>query len=282
MEIVENIMNPWFETSCVIALVFLGIICGRAVWQLPKSLRTCAYFLPLLVIIGLIILRLVNLQTFIEPLFWISTGRFKFVILSLAVTMGLTAPLPQLPYKWEKIVTCIIMAAFIMIFFIPPFLAPALVKNDLAKLNNKIDSDGNCFQSKNYTCAPAAAVTALRKLGFPAHEGEIAILARTNPFTGTLPGSLYTALQKRYEHQGLNCSYRRFDSITQLQEAGVTLVAVKDAFLRDHCVAVLEVSDDTVTIADPSIGKTLISRDHFARIWRFSGIVMSREILQSI
>jgi predicted double-glycine peptidase len=60
------------------------------------------------------------------------------------------------------------------------------------------------------------------------------------------------------------------------------LAVVRDAFLLDHCVAVLDVSDLTVVIADPVLGKQLMSHEQFERMWRFTGIVLQRDVLGSI
>jgi len=174
------------------------------------------------------------------------------------------------------------MVVIVVHFSVSNFIATALLKYDLSNLQTTIDSDGICFQSRDYTCGPAAAVTALRKLGFHAQEGEIAVLARTSPIIGTLPRCLYAALQNRYGHKGLKCQYRHFDSITQLKGQGITLAVVKDAFLSDHCVAVMEVSDRMVTIADPVFGKLNMSYKQFEKIWRFSGIVLNQDPSQSI
>ncbi|MCK4957998.1 MAG: hypothetical protein KAT00_01325, partial [Planctomycetes bacterium] len=68
--------------------------------------------------------------------------------------------------------------------------------------------------------------------------------------------------------------FRRFDSTSQLINGGITLVVIQDAFMLDHCVAVLDVSNDAVTIADPSIGEISIPVDEFEKAWRFAGIVL--------
>jgi hypothetical protein len=195
--------------------------------------------------------------------------------------MGLTTPLSRLPYKFEKVAIYILMVVVVVWFSVLPFLVPALIEGYLANLTTRLDSNGICFQTTGYTCAPAAAVTALRKLGLPAQEGEIAILSHTSPVTGTLPGCLQAALQNRYGDEGLRCQYRHFDSIRQLKDAGLTLAVVKSAFLSDHCIAVLEVSDKMITIADPAGGKRLLSHKQFEEIWRFSGIVLKRDSTQS-
>ena len=168
------------------------------------------------------------------------------------------------------------MLIFVTAFAILPFLMPALVKNDLSKIETRIGEDGICYQSKSYTCGPAAAVTALKKLGLNAQEGEIAVLARTNPIYGTLLWTLYSALQNRYHDQGIQCQFKTFDSIKQLRNAGITLVSIKESTLLDHCVAVLDVSESLVTIADPISGMEILSHQQFAEKWHFSGIVINR------
>ncbi len=102
------------------------------------------------------------------------------------------------------------------------------------------------------------------------------MLARTNPLTGTLLWTLYSALKQRYADQGLQCRFRTFDSIEQLKNAGITLVSIREATLLDHCVAVLAVSDTLVTIADPVTGIEVLSHGQFERKWHSCGIVVSK------
>ncbi len=275
-------MNPWFETAGIIIVVLLGIFLGKVFSGFRRPYWTVGYFVPLGLIAILVMARCNNSWAFVPPISWLTAGRVRFVILSLAVTMGLTTPLSRLPRKCEKLIICILMTAVVFWFSVLPFLVPALIKDHLANLKTMLDSDGICFQTTDYTCAPAAAVTALRKLGLPAHEGEIAVLSRTSPVAGTLPGSLRAALQDRYGADGLKCRYRRFDSIGQLKDADITLAMVRDTFLSDHCVAVLEVSDRMVTIADPVTGRKSMSHKQFEKIWRFTGIVLERDCPQSI
>jgi len=273
-------MTPWLETIGIILVALLGVFLGKVFSRLHKSYWMIGYFLSLLLIVFLAITRCSNSLAFVPPFVW-AAGRLKFVIFSLAVTMGLTTPLSRLPHKFEKVAICILMVMIVVWFSVLPFLAPALIEGHLANLTTRVDSNGICFQTTDYTCAPAAAVTALRKLGLPAHEGEIAILSHTSPVAGTLPGCLQAALQNRYGAEGLRCRYRRFDSIVQLKDAGITLAVVKDAFLSDHCVAVIEVSDRMITVADPIMGKKSLSHKQFEKIWRFSGIVLKRDSTHS-
>ena len=275
-------MNPWVETAGVVLIAVLGVFLGRVFSGLRKPYWLLGYFLPLALIAILVLIRFNNVLRFVQPFCWVATGRVKFVILSLVVTMGLTVPLSRLPRKCERILVCILMAGIVIWFSILPFLVPALIKDHLSNIKTRLDSNGVCFQTTDYTCGPAAAVTALGKLGLSAHEGEIAVLSHTSPVAGTLPACLSSALQSRYGAVGLKCRYRRFDSIEQLRNAGLTLAMVRDSFLLDHCLAVLEVSDQTITVADPVAGTMLMSHEQFEKIWRFSGIVLERDHTQSI
>jgi len=275
-------MIPWFETIGVVFVAFVGVVFGRLFSRLKKPYWTLGYFLPLLLILSLVIARYNNLFTLTLPCLWLTAGRIKFVILSLTVTMGLVTVLSRLPRRLERVLVSILITVVVIWFSILPFVVPILVKDHLSNLRTMVDSNGICFQTTAYTCAPAAAVTALRKLGLPAQEGELAVLSHTSPFTGTLPWCLYTALQNRYRADGLECQYRIFDSTAQLKDAGVILAVVKDAFLLDHCVAIIDVSDKIITVADPVMGRILMPHEQFEKIWRFSGIVLKRNTTQSI
>ena len=275
-------VNPWLETIGVVLIALMGIAIGRVFSSFRRPCWTLGYFIPLALIAMLVTTRFAHSMAFMPPFSWLATGRVKFIVLCLAVTMGLTTPISRLPRKCEKFITCILMAMVVVWFSVLPFLVPALIKDHLLNLKTRVDSNGICFQTTDYTCAPAAAVTALRKLGLHAQEGEIAVLSRSSPVAGTLPRCLYAALRDRYGADGLRCRYRHFDSLAQLRDAGVTLAVVRDKFLSDHCVAVLEVSDGVVIVADPVLGRMLISHKQFEKIWRFSGIVLKRDSTPSI
>ena len=148
------------------------------------------------------------------------------------------------------------------------------MKARLLSLPTIIDADGVCFQSTDYTCGPAAAVTALGKLGFAAHEGELAFLSYSNPITGTFPLCLESAIQSHYGGRGLDCRYRRFNSVDELAGADLTIAVIKSSFLWDHCIVVLGVNDKYVILADPVFGKMQMARWKFEKIWRFTGITL--------
>ena len=57
---------------------------------------------------------------------------------------------------------------------------------------------------------------------------------------------------------------------------GETLAVVKDTLFTDHCVVVLDVTENEVVLADPVTGRRFISHEDFKSIWRFSGITLRR------
>ena len=275
-------MNPWVETTGVVLIALLGAWVGRRFSRFHKPYWVLGYLIPAGLIAILALVRFDPALAFVRPFAWIAAGRIRFVTLSLAVSMGLTVPLSRLPYKWEKLVVCLLMAGFVIWFSILPFLIPAVMREKLSNLQTHYDANGICRQTTDYTCGPAAAVTALGRLGLAAEEGELAVLSYSSPITGTLPACLSSALQNRYRADGLRCRYRRFDSVYQLRTAGVTLAVVKEAFFKDHCLTVLHVSEEAVTVADPVTGVRLMPHRQFEKIWRFAGIVLERGPSQSI
>src|SRR5262249_23801319 len=141
----------------------------------------------------------------------------------------------------------------------------------------QIDKDGICIQTTDYTCGPASAVTALRKLGLPAEEGQIAILSCTSFQEGTPLDMLADTLQQKFAGDGLQVKCRVFKSIQELKGAGLTLAVIKYGFMVDHWVTVLEVTDTEVVIGDPLGGLRHLSYDDFSKQWRFIGIVLTRK-----
>ncbi len=275
-------MDPWLETLGAVCVALLGIVLGRVFSRMPKFYWTLGCLLPLALIGILLAARWDSALPFARSFNWIVLGRTKFVILSLVVTVGLTTPLSRLPHRFERLIVCIVMALGVVWISVVPFLVPALIRDHLSALGTRLDSNGVCLQTTRYTCGPAAAVTALGKLGLSGEEGEIAVLSRSSPVLGTLPACLSAALENRYASDGLTCQLRHFDSVDQLRDAGITLAVVRDAFLLDHCLAVLEVSDSIVTVADPVFGRRSMTYEQFEKIWRFSGIVLRRDTTHSI
>ncbi|MBN1457772.1 MAG: hypothetical protein JW912_07970 [Sedimentisphaerales bacterium] len=269
-------MNSLAETLVVVFVSIAGAYIGRRLSISAGLYKAFGFIIPFL-LIGLILAgRFFDSLIYYQPLASITIGHFRFMVLAFAISLGLTAAMPQLRYKWEKFVVVAVMLIFVVCFTILPCLVPVMLEGELSSLQTRINADGVCIQSKDYTCGPAAAVTALTKLGLDADEGQLAIHSRTSSITGTLPQDLYDAINDLYAKDGLECQFRKFDSVKELINGGITLVIMQDTFMVDHCVAVLDVSSDAVTIGDPEIGKISLPLSKFENAWKFAGIVLKR------
>jgi predicted double-glycine peptidase len=191
--------------------------------------------------------------------------------------MLILTPITRMPRTRLRILTSVFVPLFVVQASVMPFLMPAMQRAELARLQTSIPSDGVCRQSTDYTCGPAAAVTALRALGIHADEGEIAVLAFTSRSTGTEPDVLAAALQSHYAAQNLVCTYRAFQSAADLPTDRPTIALIRYRLLVDHYVTVLKVGKNQLTIGDPLSGLTHESIDEFERDWRNVGIVIGHK-----
>jgi len=271
-----NDMSPWVETIAVGLLAGLGVLLGIGFSRLPKPYWTIGYFIPLALALWIVVVGKKPELLFVAPASWLMRGRMPFAVIGFIATLILTTPLRQLPNLRSRLLVNVLMTWIVVQIALWPFLAPAFNQAYLASLTTNMDSDGICRQSNEYNCGPAAAVTALRKLGFPAEEGQLAILARTSSAVGTPPDMLAKALQDQYGSQGLVCEYRLFKGISELRIAGLTLAVIELGFLVDHYVVVLEVTDQAVIVADPLSGIKILSHREFTKSWRSLGIVLKR------
>lgn len=245
--------------------------------RLPKLYWLIGYFLPFVMIVLYAVGSREPALAFTPPISWMRMGRIKFAIVGFIGAMILTTPLMKLPNRRDRVAVGCLMVLVVLLTSVWPFLAPAFNRDYLASLTTRIDDDGVCLQNTSYTCGPASAVTALRKLGIAADEGQIALLAHTSATIGTPPDILAAALSRQFARQGLICDYRGFKSIADLKKAGLTLAVVKYNLLLDHYVTVLDVSDRAITVGDPLNGLTKLSPAEFAAEWRFEGVVVSRK-----
>lgn len=268
----------WVETFGILLVAAAGILLGRAASRRSTPERVLAMGVSF-GLIGLILLSRVGALWQPVPLLCpIAASRLRFFLLTFAVTLGLTAPLSQLRSYVSRFATCLVMAFFIATLVSVPFLGPALIRSELAASPTRIDIDGVCRQSQPFTCGPAAAVTALNHFGVEATEADLALAARTSPLIGTSPWDLYRTLKSDYAVEGLEYSFLHMRSIDQLPADAVLLAVVRDAPATDHCVAVLAVDENTVTVADPMAGLIHMPRKSFTQLWRNCGILLQRTL----
>ena len=255
---------------------FSGFLLGRWFSRLPKPYWLLGYFLPLVLALLYGAAMRMPALVLVPPISWMMMGRNRFAVIGFIATMVLSTPLSRLPQKRNRVAIVALMVVIVCFMSVWPFLAPAFNRSHLASLKTRIDADGICLQSNDYNCGPAAAVTALRKLGLSAEEGEVAILAHTSSATGTPADVLARALQAHYAKDGLVSEYRVFRSVDELMHGGLTLAVIKYHFLEDHYVTVFEVTDKEVVVGDPAHGLRTFTHQEFRDKWRFEGVVLKR------
>lgn len=271
-------MDLWLETIGVFGIAAVGMALGHWASRSGVFSRTSALVITF-ALVGLVLLG--HFPSLVQrwPVFYpLAAGRVRFVLLAFAVTLGLSTPLAQLTRPTVRMLTCVIMALYVAALTILPFVGPAAVQGQLAELQTEWDTDGVCRQTLPFTCAAAAATTALDRLGIAAEKGELAVAVRTSPVIGASVWTLYRVLRQRYEPQGVSFSFVLFDTLEAVPHDGVMLAVMRDSVLGDHCVAVLEVSAHEVVIADPARGRVRLSTAEFLRTWRGSGIVLRKPL----
>jgi predicted double-glycine peptidase len=261
----------------VIALACVGAIIGIWFARRKNAWWTAGFFLPLIVILMIGMTRRWYPLGLMIPFRWLVEGRTEFALIAPLASMLMCTPITRMPDIRSRTMAGIFVALFVVQASVMPFLMPGLQKAELAKLQTNIPSDGVCRQSTDYTCGPAAAVTAMRALGVNVDEGEIAVLAHTSRSTGTEPDVLAEALQSRYAAQNLCCTYRSFHSAADLPADRPTIALINYKFLVDHYITVLKVGKNQLTIGDPLSGITQESFDEFERDWRKVGIVIGHD-----
>lgn len=270
-------MNPWLETAGV---AFLAVAAVLLSWWVGRRRRIFVFIVTgaALIVVALIgVSRRVEALNFTEPIMHLTAGRREFVILAFAGTMLLLTPLSLLPRRNERRLIKLLAVVAVFYFSILPFLQPAMARPRLEAIETHFDEQGVCLQSYDYTCGPAAAVTALRRLGVEAGEGELAIAAHTSPIVGTAPDLLAAALNRGFGKKGVRAEYKWFNAIDELDTRALTLVVVRGGAFVDHYVVVVHVGRDDVRIADPIDGYRTVSRDAFDQMWRGSGVTVTRQ-----
>ncbi len=215
-------------------------------------------------------------MAFVPPTSWLSGGSERWLSLSIAGAMTLGALAAKVREAGQRRALLMLAGIVVLRSGTLPFAGPIFTRDALRTMKTHVDRRGVCLQNTSYNCGPAAAVTALRRLGFPAEEGQIGLLCKTDPFFGTADDKLAEVLAKRYGPQGLVVEHRYVKSVEELREWPVVIAVIKFSLFIDHYVAVLKVDGDTVTVGDPLTGADELSKQEFEKKWNHVAILLKR------
>ena len=146
-------MGGWFEIAGVITAAFLGAVAGRSFSRLKNPHWGWGYLLPLTLIFSLALITYAGLNASTPLLAWISSGRLRFVIIALSVTMGAMTLIGRLTNRIEKAFLFVVMIGVVAWGSVLPFVMPMIIRGDLADLKTKTDDNNICVQSTTYTCS---------------------------------------------------------------------------------------------------------------------------------
>ena len=269
-------MDAWVETGGILLLAVIGAGLGLWCSRQHKPFWVLGFIIPLGITFLVAIPRFASRLEFAPPFAWLLAGRTEFALAAFIIPLLLLTPLSRLPQARDRKAVLGLMLILLLYYCVAPFLAPAFNRGYWLQAQTRIDRNNICIQRTDYDCGPAAAVTALRVLGLPAHEGEIVILSHCTSVMGTPPDVLSNALQKRFGPHGLVAQYRYFDSMAELAEAGLVLAVIRHGLLEDHYVTVFKADAEQIIAGDPSRGLVVYPTAQFERVWRRTGIQLSR------
>ena len=124
--------------------------------------------------------------------------------------------------------------------------------------NVTVDSEGVVLQTRNYTCGPAALVTVLQRLGVNTTEDELAGLAGTTEDGTTMQGLLEASRAK-----GVNATGMKLN-ISELKE-NMIAYTINDGM--GHYTVINEITNETIKLADPSLGNIEMNIEEFTEIY---------------
>ncbi|MBF2083470.1 MAG: peptidoglycan-binding protein [Thermoleptolyngbya sp. C42_A2020_037] len=136
-------------------------------------------------------------------------------------------------------------------------------------LDDNLRPNGVFQQTATSSCAPAAMATVLRRWGLDETESSVAKLAGTSRLGTSMPQLITAAHQLQMD--GLEITGATWEQMQRINRPGVLASWLFNPSGRrsPHAIALLSLSDDTATIADPAWGRIYrLNRQQFQRIWR--------------
>ncbi|RMF69545.1 MAG: hypothetical protein D6742_02405 [Cyanobacteria bacterium J069] len=136
-------------------------------------------------------------------------------------------------------------------------------------LVDNLRPNGVFQQTSTSSCAPAALATVLRRWGIEATESTVAQLAGTSRLGTSMPQLITAAHQLQMD--GLELTDATWEQMQRINRPGVLASWLISGQGRrsPHAIALLALTDDIATIADPAWGRIYrLDRQQFQRIWR--------------
>lgn len=269
----HEVLNALGVTVGAVLLAWLGHRLAR----MPGRAWMWGWIVPLLVLYLAAFGLNFRKYAFMPPMCWLVGGWSRWIVIAWSASLTLGTLIAKLPRASTRRIIWFLCGVIILRTATLPFLSPLFSKSSLGCLTTTMDQDGVCIQGTPYSCGPAAAVTALRKLGFKAEESQMVALSGTTVLIGTPDDMLTEALRKEYGPQGLTVEWRYVASVDELRAWPVSIAVIKYNQFVDHYVTVLGFEGDQIVVGDPLSGKNVEPIEEFLKTWHHVAILMKRE-----
>jgi hypothetical protein len=260
----------------IILVALAGASVGWRIGKIRASGWLAGFFLPLALVISITTVRHFPMLRLRPPLHLLVARTNEFFLLALAGPMMISSLLPRLPRKSTRWLLGALCTIWVGWFCAARFIAPYLNREMLLNLQTQIDPEGVCLQTTDFTCGPAAAVTALRQLGVQSREGEMAVLLHTSRAGGTEPDLATEYLNEHYAPEGIHCEYRVARSIAELPANTQILAVIKYTFFNDHVVELTHDGTGHLIVRDPITGTRPDTVQEFDKKFRGEAVVITR------
>lgn len=224
---------------------------------------------------GLLVLALYLPQWQILPLEWRVSGmRITWTIMRVML-LGFCGVAVVVSWKTARIqIVAVVLLGFLGIgcftaaesYFLTPIYPT---------LKDHLLPNGIFKQTSNSSCAPAALATILRRWHVNATESSVARSAGTSRLGTSMPQLIVAA--QSYGLDGIELS-PTWKQMRQINRPGVLATWLYSEDGRDpHAVSLLEMTEESVTIADPAFGKLYqLDSVQFEKIWRHQYVPIFR------
>lgn len=266
-----------FQYSLLALLsIAAGIWLGRGLILRCKRLWVVGYLIAMLLIFYIGLAMRDPYFESLPGLGFLMKGRAEFGLIGFLVALLITMLSMKAESSGLKILLPVFGILITVFFSFFPFFLPDWYRTEFSNFKTQIDADGICRQNTDYTCGPAAAITALRHLNVSAEEGEIAILAFSNWVTGTPSDLLCDAINSKLVKQNLACRTVKLADLHEIKSFPA-IAAVEYGLLVDHYVTLIGWENGKLRIADPLVGSKLMTKEEFFSKWRKITIVFEEK-----
>ena len=122
---------------------------------------------------------------------------------------------------------------------------------------------GPTLQSEDFACVPAACASALKRIGIPATESEMAHLTRTRAGYGSTLIRAMDGLRRKLVGSGLEVVLVQPSYEELVNFPTPALTALKTDAIGRHMVVLERITDQDVRMIDPLYGSVTVSRQKF-------------------